>query len=467
MRVLITNVILAGRTGTEVVTLELARGLTRRQHEVVVFTPMMGASAKVLAAEGIAVTDRLENIPFRPEVIHGHHNVALAPALARFPDVPALFVSHDAVGQHSSPLLSPQVARFFAVDEINRERVQREGGARAGKVDLLPNVVDLDRFRPRGPLPAQPRRALLIAKNSAHIAAVRTAAGNASMRLDELGTALGRVVDDLDARLAQYDLVFASARGALEALAVGCAVVVVDGRGLAGLATADKIDAWRRDNFGLRLLTRSPDAAALRAEIARYDARDAAAASARIRAVAGLDAQLTRLEGIYQEIVANWSCANADLRAHSEALSVSFASLLATNPMHDALTRRCAALAAEIAAQKEKSMLEEQRNKLQYDALINETQQMREELRERRKYWGLASIVHAPRDFSRFLRGRRHRQTLSTRAPVADRDASTPLEAIKARLAADAKVELVDFLASGSRLAFFAGEAPEVTVLII
>ncbi len=129
MRVLITNIILAERTGTEVVTIELARGLARRGHEVAVFTPQMGPSAAALLADGITVTNRTEDLPFKPDIIHGHHNLAVAPVLARYPDVPALFVTHDAVQEYDSPLLSPQIVRFFAVDELRRQRVLREAAA--------------------------------------------------------------------------------------------------------------------------------------------------------------------------------------------------------------------------------------------------------------------------------------------------------------------------------------------------
>jgi glycosyltransferase involved in cell wall biosynthesis len=349
MRILLTNIILADRTGTEVVILELARGLARRGHQVAVFTPVPGASATALAADGITVASRVEDIPFRPDVIHGHHNIAVAPALARFPDVPALFVSHDAAQARDAQLLSPQIVRFFAVDEINRERVLRETAALTKRVDLLPNVVDLDRFKPRAPLPPRPLRTLIVAKNSEHVDAVRTAARAAGLPLDELGLAVGRVVDDLNVRFHAYDLVFTSARAALEALAVGCAVVVVDGRGLAGLATADKVDEWRHHNFGLRLLTRKPTVEALRAEIARYDARDAAAVSARIRALAGLSDHLPRLEQIYQDMVTNWSCSSDDLRRNSEAVGTFFAAWLSIHlPAHYTLAEQCNELWLEV-----------------------------------------------------------------------------------------------------------------------
>src|SRR5262245_43881070 len=212
MRILITNIMLAERSGTEVVTSELARGLKQRGHQVAVFAPVMGKSAAVLAADGIAVTDRIEAVPFRPQIIHGHHNIALAAALARFPDVPALFVSHDAVEWRDRPLLSPQVARYFAVDETNRARASGETAAINKSVEILPNTVDLDCYKPRAPLPERPRHALLPAKHRQIIEPVRAAARQANLTLDEVGPAFGRTVDDLATRLMECDLVFATGR---------------------------------------------------------------------------------------------------------------------------------------------------------------------------------------------------------------------------------------------------------------
>jgi glycosyltransferase involved in cell wall biosynthesis len=322
VRILITNISLIGRSGTEVVTIELARGLAARGHQTVVFAPFLGESASILLADGIAVTNRIEDLPWKPDIIHGQHNIAVAATLARFPDVPALFVMHDAVLNLDRPPITSQIVRVFAVDEVNRERHLRDTAGTAAHVDLLPNAVDLNRFQVRDPLPEQPRRALLLGKNDGHIDAVREAARLSGLRLDEIGPVFGRVVDDLHVRLKDYDIVFASARMALEALAVGCAVIVCDGRGLAGLATSDVVGEWRNDNFGLRLLTRTATVDALLAEIQRYRAHDAALASARIREIASLSDHLDRAETIYRDIVANWKCSSDGQRRHSEALGM-------------------------------------------------------------------------------------------------------------------------------------------------
>ena len=318
MRVLTTNSSLRGRSGTEIVTIDLALGLRRRGHEVAVFAPLLGRSAEILRDQGIIIADRPEDLPWKPDVVHGHHNHVLAAALAYFPDVPALFVCHSSIYWFDGPLLLPRVRRFCSVDEACRDRLIAEVGCEKEAIELLPNAVDLDLFSPRAPLPARPRRALLLAKNTAHIAAVRAAAQEAGLELDEIGSPFGREVDDLHARLTHYDVVFATARMALEALAVGCAVVVVDGRGLAGLATSSLVDEWRRNNFGLRLLTREPTKEAIVTEIGRYDTHDAALVSGRIREFASLSTYLDRVEAIYRDVVATpqvLADAPADLRA--------------------------------------------------------------------------------------------------------------------------------------------------------
>ncbi|SEN84573.1 glycosyltransferase [Bradyrhizobium sp. OK095] len=317
MRVLVTNCAMRGRSGSEIVTIDLASGLQRRGHEVAVFAPLLGSNAEILRRRGVLVTDRPEDVPWIPDVIHGHHNHVLTSALACFPETPGLFVCHSTAYWFDGPPRLPRVKRLCAVDEACRARLVAETGCPSDDVVLLMNAVDTDLFVPRGRLPERPARALLLTKNTEHIAAVRDAARGSGLVLDEVGSAFGREIDDLHAQLRNYDLVFATARMALEALAVGCAVVVVDGRGLAGLATAATVDAWRVRNFGVSVLTRAVTADAISAEIARYDAADAMKVSERIREVATLSAYLDQVEALHREVAALPRDVNSreDLRA--------------------------------------------------------------------------------------------------------------------------------------------------------
>ncbi|MDI1263308.1 MAG: glycosyltransferase family 4 protein [bacterium] len=304
MRVLMTNCALRGRSGTEIVIIDLASGLRQRGHEVAVFAPLLGPSAEILRRRDIPVTDRLEEIPWTPDVVHGHHNHVLTAALAFFQESPGLFVCHSSAFWFDGPPRLPRVRKLCAVDEACRDRLLAEAGCSRDEIVLLTNAVDTGMFALRDPLPTKPARALLLAKNTAHVAAVREAAQGSGLALDEVGSAFGREVDDLHLQLGKYDLAFATARMALEAMAVGCAVIVVDGRGLAGLATAATVDDWRVRNFGVSLLTRSPTVEAISAEIARYDAVDASAVSTRIREVASLSGYVDRVEAMHREVAA-------------------------------------------------------------------------------------------------------------------------------------------------------------------
>ena len=87
-------------------------------------------------------------------------------------------------------------------------------------------------------------------------------------------------------------------------MAAGCAVIVLDGRGFAGLVTHDVVSTWRQNNFGLRLLKRPVSTELILDAIDHYDAADAQRVCNFIRANSSLDQYLDRLEAMYREVIA-------------------------------------------------------------------------------------------------------------------------------------------------------------------
>ena len=303
LTVLITNIAFAFRSGTEIVVDQIARGLHRRGHRPIVFAPYVGGGlTDGLRLRGIAVVDRLKDVGCTPDIIHGQHNVTTVMALAAFPRTPALFSCHDFDAPKDRAPLLPRIRRYVAVDDTCRERLVRDG-APPDRVEVVYNAIDLDQYRQRGPLPPRAKRALVLTKGTGHLAVVRSAAARAGLVLDELGSGSGAVVDDLPARLPAYDIVIGTARMAKEAIAAGCAVVVCDHRGFAGLATTGTLDDWRRHNFGRRILAQPATEDRLVDAFARYDADDAARVSAIVRAEDNLDSHIDRFEGIYGSIL--------------------------------------------------------------------------------------------------------------------------------------------------------------------
>jgi glycosyl transferase family 4 len=303
LTVLITNIAFAFRSGTEIVIDQLARGLNARGHRPIVFAPYVGGTlAAGLRLIGIAVVDRLSEVGATPDIIHGQHNVTTVMALAAFPRTPALFCCHDFDAPKDRAPIVPRIRRYLAVDECCRERLERDGVPK-DRIEVVYNAVDLDQYRRRGPLPRRPERALVLTKGAEHLEVVRSAAAAAGLTLDELGSGAGAVVGDLPARLPAYDIVIATARMAKEAIAAGCAVVVCDHRGFAGLATSETVAEWRRYNFGRRILAQPPTEARLADAFARYDAEDAARVTDFVRAEDDLGSHIDRMERIYQAIL--------------------------------------------------------------------------------------------------------------------------------------------------------------------
>lgn len=303
LTVLLTNITLAGRTGTEIQTRNIALELLRQGHRPLVYTPTPGPIATELRNASIPVVTDLNHIQQPIDIVHGHHLPTTVAALARFPQTPAIFVCHDFVAWHDAPPLLPAIRRYVAVDETVYDRLTLESGIAPEKACVLLNAVDINRFVSGPPLPPTPRRALAFAKNQGHIEAIRTACAQRGIHLDVVGQAVGLVTDLPERLIPGYDLVFASALSAMEAMACGRAVVVCDGRGLAGMCDLPGFALWRRSNFGLRTLRQTLTPETVGAEIDRYDAAQAAEVSARLRAEGGLVVQVKQLTRLYQEVL--------------------------------------------------------------------------------------------------------------------------------------------------------------------
>ncbi|HYO62561.1 MAG TPA: glycosyltransferase [Pyrinomonadaceae bacterium] len=347
MRVLITNTTLATRTGTETYVRDLALGLLRRGHAPVVYSPETGEIARELRKATVPVVETLSGVAAAPDVIHGNQAAELMTALLHFPGVPAVFFCHSWIGWPNVPPPHPRVLRAVAVDDTCRDRLMLEHGVAEERLRVLLNAVDLERFRPRAaPLPARPARALVFsntANDSTHLAAVREACARRGIALDVVGAEANTSTSEPESLLGRYDLVFAKARCALEAMASGAAVVLCDMFGSGPLVTTHEFDRLRRLNFGMRSLDRPIDAEVLGREIERYDAADAAEVSRRVRASAGLDSLVEEIIALYREVVAEH-----EGRGGGDALAESRAAAEFVRSMSQAAKRESAEFRAEL-----------------------------------------------------------------------------------------------------------------------
>lgn len=312
LRVLITNLFVSHYSGSENVVQLLAAQLRRAGHAPVLFAPLLGPQAEDLRAQGFEVVDRIDQVTLRPDVIHAQHLTPALIAMTRFREVPVVYTCHSSTYEIEAPMLHPQIRSYVAVDEKCAETC-RARGVPDDRLSVILNAVDMQRFQRRPPLPDRPLKALVLAKNRQHLETVRQACSEAGLALDEAGPATSRVIPDLESALGGYDLVFATARMALEAAAVGCAVIVCDGRGFAGMLSSTDLPAWRPMNFGIGILTEPVTVENLHGAIARYDAADAALVTDALRRTADAGLFLERYLELYRRAIAGVAPAADDV----------------------------------------------------------------------------------------------------------------------------------------------------------
>lgn len=310
LRILITNTSLDRRTGTELYVRDLALGLLERGHKPIAFSTVLGDVARELQAATVPVIDDLNLLAARPDIIHGHQHLEAMMALLHFPRTPAVHYCHGWVSWQEEPPHFPRILRYVAVDQTCRDRLVLQSGVPEERVRVLLSFVDLKRFKPRATLPPRPRRALLFsnyASDETHLNVVREACARTGLEFDVVGAGVGRPCAEPEKILGDYDIVFAKARAALEAMATGAAVVLCDATGMGPLVTAAEFEHLRPLNFGVRTLRHALDADRLAREIEKYDAADAAEVSRKVRAEAGRDAALDNLIELYEEVIAEYA----------------------------------------------------------------------------------------------------------------------------------------------------------------
>jgi len=326
LSILFTNNTLKYRAGSELWVRDVCRTLIGRGHRPVAFSLVLGEIAEELRVSTVPVVSNLDKAGFTPDVIHGHHHIETLIAALHYPGVPIVHFCHGFLPWEERPLHHPSIARYVAVDSACFDRLTVEEGIAPERIERLPNFVDLQRFAHRGTLPPRPRRALVLSNQvepGGYIEMIREACQLSGIELEVAGARWGRVVERPEELMAGVDLVFAKAKTALEAMAVGCAVVLADIFGAGPLVTMRDFDEMRSCNFGIRLLREPHSVDWYRFQIAAYDPAEAGDISLRVRQDAALDKAVDHLLEIYERAIAdakNWVSRQAlDLGAQRAA----------------------------------------------------------------------------------------------------------------------------------------------------
>ncbi len=307
MKLLFTNNTLSRLAGTELAIRDLCLEMRRRGHEVAAYSPQHGEVAGLLQEAGIPVLGLLEEAPFEPDVIHGHHQLETTLAALRWPRRPVISFCRGLEAWQEEPCTAPNVVLWTAVDEPCRQRLLSAPGVRAEAVRLVLNGIDLARFPERDRWRAKPEKALVFsnyATESNFGGKVMEVCRAAGLQAEIAGAAVRRPLADPGMALAEQDVVFAKGKAALEALACGAAVVVCDERGLGPLVTRENFARLRGESFGYPCMTEAVTAEGVTARLAAWDPQEVEAVAVLARATGGSERMFDELESLYQQAAA-------------------------------------------------------------------------------------------------------------------------------------------------------------------
>ena len=247
--------------------------------------------ARDALAAGIPVVMRLDDLPAAPDLIHGQHHLETIAALRQFPGrcrpfscVPAATSGtmrrHDIPESDATwPLTS--FAANACLASMDRAAPRHHG---------LNPWTWLDGRGVRCPSArGGPCSVSNYAGADTHLEPVTEACRRMGLDLVVVGSGVGHASAAPEEVLPDFDLVFAKARCAIEAMASGCAVILCDTTGLGELVTTTNVQRLRPWNFGFRVFERPLDSALIGGEIQRYNAADAARVSRYMREHAKLD----------------------------------------------------------------------------------------------------------------------------------------------------------------------------------
>lgn len=312
LRVLITNNTIAARAGTELVVLELAKALRRRGHKPVVYSLSHGEVSKELNEAGIPTIENLSLMKEPPDIIHGHHHIEAMCAMLHFNNTPAIYVCHGFLPWQELPPIFTNIRKYVAVGNLTKERIVTSCGVDESSVKIIRNWVDLKKFTLKNEISIRPKKAVIFSSyvkpNSDYAKVIQSSCHKSGINtIDIVGYNSGNYVKNPEDTIKNYDLVFAVGRSALEAMSMGCAVIVSDVYGVSEMITPENFERLYGE-FGLPSLeVNNLNEDYLIKEIGKYDHLKIKQVSNLLRSKVCIDDAIDQYEELYYQTIDSWN----------------------------------------------------------------------------------------------------------------------------------------------------------------
>ena len=266
-------------SGTPTYTLTLRDELAKRGYDVTIYSPAGGALAGTQPNNTAVrlITGAAHNLEGMeaPDIIIAQANTCAVSLRDAFPGTPLIFSAHGV----TPPLEQPppfEADWYTAINEDVMENLVGQG-VQAGKIDIVRDFVNTERFCPVKPLHPTLERVLFISnfKKWTTYYTIDGACRRVGAALRAVGAPYGRSYE-IEKDINEADLVISTGRGVLEAMACGRPTVSFNQVCGDGYLTSDVYMESRTRNFAGDRCRHKFDVDGLAGELAKYNPVDGA-----------------------------------------------------------------------------------------------------------------------------------------------------------------------------------------------
>lgn len=254
-------------SGVPTFTLTMYEKLTKKGHNVVVYSPVGGKlENQINTVENV---DELK----KPDIILAQSNICAEDLKKRFPEIPLVFYSHGLLPDMEQP---PKFKCdwYFAINtEVQNNLISK--GVDKSKITIIRDFIDTNRFISKKPINKKLSNVLFISnyKKWKNFKTIRDACNILGVNLSCFGSPYGRSYK-IEDEINKADLVISWGRGILEAMSTSRAVLSFDKQEGDGYITTETYFKARENNFSGRVYKYNFDANSLAQEMSKYNAND-------------------------------------------------------------------------------------------------------------------------------------------------------------------------------------------------
>ncbi len=278
LNILITNHHLLDFTGSEIFTLTLADSLTRKGHNVIVYSKYVDKMLGEFNKRNIKVVEDLNSIKnYKFDIAHVHHSINAMEVRYYFPSLPIVFLSHGVLPfLEQPPFIELNIQKYLAVSEEVKENLINKG-IKENQIEIFRNIVDTGIFNERKNANHTPKKALILSNriDRQTQSIIQEACIQLNIELKTVGQNFGLVDQEmLPEIINEVDLVFSLGRGAMETMLCGRVPIIFDYMGGDGIVTSENYEEVKKHNFSGRRFSKKFSVEELIQEIKKYDYKD-------------------------------------------------------------------------------------------------------------------------------------------------------------------------------------------------